>query len=395
VSEDYGRSWSAIVEGLPDGWSVNVITEHHRSPSLLFLGNEVGVYVSVDRGRRWVRLEGNLPTVPVDDIVVHPRENDLIVGTHGRSVWIMADVTPLEELSSAALAQAGHVFPIRRSIMWAQRGDWPFYGATYSAPNPPRGAQIRYYLREAVDGDLELTVRDQSGAVVRSLEAPGEAGINEVVWDWRRDRPYEPAGGGGRGGGGGGGGRGGAPQGPIVLPGTYEVSMTVGEASYSGTVEIAADPRRPMTPADRSARQGALMALHVLAAPLYEAGEAAGRVGDQLDDAEALLDAAGEAPADLSDELEAIRAELDEIEDDLGTVRQNANVASAIQGSSTLPTDDQLWQVDRAWELASEVVARLNTLLRDRMPALNAELYADGLEPEAGEVIGMPERPGR
>jgi hypothetical protein len=171
--------------------------------------------------------------------------------------------------------------------------------------------------------------------------------------------------------------------------------MTVGEASYSGTVEIAADPRRPMTPADRSARQGALMALHVLAAPLYEAGEAAGRVGDQLDDAEALLDAAGEAPADLSDELEAIRAELDEIEDDLGTVRQNANVASAIQGSSTLPTDDQLWQVDRAWELASEVVARLNTLLRDRMPALNAELYADGLEPEAGEVIGMPERPGR
>ena len=395
VSEDYGRSWSAIVEGLPDGWSVNVITEHHRSPSLLFLGNEVGVYVSVDRGRRWVRLEGNLPTVPVDDIVVHPRENDLIVGTHGRSVWIMADVTPLEELSSAALAQAGHVFPIRRSIMWAQRGDWPFYGATYSAPNPPRGAQIRYYLRETVDGDLELTVRDQSGAVVRSLEAPGEAGINEVVWDWRRDRPYEPAGGGGRGGGGGGGGRGGAPQGPIVLPGSYEVSMTVGEASYSGTVEIAADPRRPMTPADRSARQGALMALHVLAAPLYEAGEAAGRVGDQLDDAEALLDAAGEAPADLSEELEAIRAELDEIEDDLGTVRQNANVASAIQGSSTLPTDDQLWQVDRAWELAHEVVARLNTLVRDRMPALNAELYADGLEPEAGEVIGMPERPGR
>ena len=113
ASEDYGQNWSRITDGLPDGWSVNVITEHHRAPNLLFAGNEVGVFVSVDRGRQWTQLKNNLPVVPVDDILVHPRDNDLLVGTHGRSFWIMADVTPLEHLSAEMLAEAGRVFPRR------------------------------------------------------------------------------------------------------------------------------------------------------------------------------------------------------------------------------------------------------------------------------------------
>ena len=89
VSENYGEDWSRIDDGLPDGWSVNVITEHHRAENLLFVGNEIGIYVSVDRGEGWTRIKNNFPTVPVDDLVIHPRENDLMVGTHGRSAWIM------------------------------------------------------------------------------------------------------------------------------------------------------------------------------------------------------------------------------------------------------------------------------------------------------------------
>ena len=271
VSEDYGQSWSAITSGLPDGWSVNVITEHHRTPGLLFLGNEVGVYVSVDRGGQWTQLKNNLPVVPVDDILVHPRDNDLIVGTHGRSLWIMADVTPLEHLSTDMLAEAGQLFPAQPSTMWAQGATGPSTGRPYSAPNPPRGARIRYYLRDTVgdhgvstgegtrtEGDFSLTIADASGRHVRTLDAPGAAGINEVIWDWRYDRPYESASV-GRGGRGGGRGRGGGvPQGPVVVPGTYTVSMEVGDQQYSSTVEIIAEPRRPMTRADRMARQDAL-----------------------------------------------------------------------------------------------------------------------------------------
>ncbi len=425
VSEDHGDSWRRIANGLPDGWSVNVITEHRRAPNLLFVGNEVGVFVSVDRGEQWVQLKNNLPVVPVDDILIHPRDNDLLVGTHGRSFWIMADVSPLEYLSAETLAQPGSVFPqARETIMWAQRGDWPFAGATYSAPNPPRGTLIRYYLRdewtapmaeeegEEADGSddsddsaagnggdmadgapaeestFALTITDSGGGHIRTLEAPGDAGVNEVVWDWRLDAPYEPEGPQGPVGF----GQPGTPDGPIALPGVYTVSMTVGGQTYSSTVEIQADPRRPMTHADRMARQETLMSVHRLAPSIYEAGRAVSALEEQLDAAEELIEAADEAPEGLGDELEAIREALEEIDDDVGEARSNAWVAGAIQGSSTLPTEDQLWQVDHAWELMAELLDPLNELITSRVPALNAQLYAEGVRPKPGEEVELPER---
>ena len=445
VSEDYGQNWTRITDGLPDGWSVNVITEHHRAPNLLFVGNEVGVFVSVDRGARWVQLKNNLPTVPVDDILVHPRDNDLLVGTHGRSFWILADVSALEQLSADVLAEAGRVFPsARASIMWAERGDWPFQGATYSAPNPPRGARLRYYLRDmweapvvaeegggeegdgngggedsdAGDGDdagggdageamaerdaaegganarndatFALTITDAGGNHVRTLDAPSEPGINEVIWDWRHDPPYEPEaqGGGGPGGGGGFGG-GGGPSGPIVLPGVYTVSMTIAGETYSSTVEIQADPRRPMTRADRMARQDILMSLHKLAVPIYEAGRAIQRLEEQLDAAQEVIDGADEPPEGLEEELDAIREALEEVQGDVSEARRNAGVGGAIQRSSTLPTEDQRWQVDRAWEVMPDAIDALNVLITSRVPDLNAKLYAQGVRPKPGEAVVM------
>ncbi len=420
VSEDHGDSWRRITDGLPDGWSVNVVTEHHRAPNLLFVGNEVGVFVSVDRGEQWVQLKNNLPVVPVDDILIHPRDNDLLVGTHGRSFWIMADVSALEHLSSATLAEAGRVFPqARETIMWAQRGDWPFAGATYSAPNPPRGTLIRYYLRDAqaapmaeeegeeggdsgggddpgtengddmADGEpaeespFALTITASDGGHIRTLEAPSEAGVNEVVWDWRMDAPYEPEGPQGPVGF----GQPGTPQGPIAMPGVYTVSMTVDGQTFSSTVEIQADPRRPMSRADRMARQDALMSLHALAAPIYEAGRAVDRLEEQLDAAEELIDGVEEPPEGVREELEAIREALEAVDDDVGDARTNAWVSGAIQGSSTLPTEDQMWQIDRAWELMEELAGPLNELITSRVPALNAQLYAEGVRPKPGEEV--------
>ncbi len=486
VSEDYGQRWRPIVNGLPDGWSVNVIVEHHDAPNLLFLGNETGVFVSVDGGELWVQLKNNLPTVPVDDILVHPRENDLIVGTHGRSLWILADVTPLEQLSESEemLAEAGRVFP-SRSIMWAERGDWPFPGATYSAPNPPRGARIRYYVRDSqgggdadgsggeadgsggaagngaetgegsapsaedggadADPEFALTVTDAAGEHVRTLDAPGEPGINEVIWDWRHDSPFDSA----EGAQGGGGPFGGAPRGPVVLPGTYTVSLTVGGETFSSNVEVIAEPRRPMAESDRMARQRALMSLHVMAAPIRDAGRAAASVEEQLDAAEELVGSPVDSPDDddedeadgdnasedeaaeeeaeeeeemggaaaggeavgggvagaeassefeedrasIREEIEAIRDEVEEIAEELDRVRRNARVANAIESSSTLPTEDQLWQVDRVWEAMPELLQRINELIETRVPALNMRLYTDAARPTPGDRIELPERP--
>ena len=293
------------------------------------------------------------------------------------------------------LASDARVFPnARPTTMWAQRGDWPFLGAFYAGANPPRATPIRYYLREAGEDEVKLAIRDAAGRPVRTLEGPAEAGINEVLWDWRHDAPYVAGGGRGGGAGGGGRGRGGPPRGPIALPGTYAVSLTHEGVEHEASIEIVADPRRPMSSADRAARQRALMVLHALAVPIRDVGEAADAVSDQLDAAETLLEAAGEGTDELSEELKAIRDELDEIREELGTARRNAGVASAIQGSSTLPTEDHLWQVDRAWALTTEVAERMNALARDRMSALNARLYAPGLRPASPDPVEMPERPG-
>ena len=394
VSENYGKDWKRIDDGLPHGWSVNVITEHHRAPNLLFVGNEIGVYFSIDRGESWTQLKNNLPVVPVDDIAIHPRENDLIVGTHGRSAWIMADVAPLEHLSQSVMAQPGHVFPLKATVMWAQMGDWPFYGATYSAPNPPRATPIRYYVRDegAEEHDFSVEITDSSGATVRTFDGPAEPGVNEILWDWRHDAPYEARA--GEGGGGGRGRGGGTPQGPIVMPGQYTVTLHVGEDDFSSTMEIQADPRRSMTVADRQARQDALMSLNQLAAPLFEVTQAAQRLTDQMEEAESLLEeyeggseALTETLVEIQEELEAVRTGLDE-------ARAWAGVGGAIQGSSTLPTEDQLWQVDAAWQAVPPLVERFNVLIEISVPAFNGALDAEGVRPDPGTPLPVPVRGG-
>jgi len=404
VTEDLGESWERIDEGLPEGWSVNVITEHHRAPNLLFVGNEIGVFQSVDRGESWQQLKANFPTVPVDDLAIHPRENDLIVGTHGRSAWILDDLGPLEALATEPelLAGAAAVFPMKRSIMWAEKGDWPFYGATYSAPNPPRAVRVRYWLAEEVPPDsdveeesdtdgpdarsIELAILDASGAVVRTVEGPGTAGLHEVLWDWRHEPPFAaPADGtdGPR-----------PPQGPMVLPGKYTVRLEVAGEVHSADVRVAADPRRPMTPADRQARQDALMALHRLAEPLSQARQRVTSLTEQMDEVQGLFAGREELPPSLTGEAAAIQEELELIEEGLDEVGEWTDVAGGIQGSSTLPTEDQLWQIDAAWDAMPGWTSRLNALITTRVPAFYSELDAQGVRPDPGAPIALPRRSG-
>ena len=137
------------------------------------------------------------------------------------------------------------------------------------------------------------------------------------------------------------------------------------------------------------------MSLHTLATPIYEATQAAQRLDGQLNEAEALLDDFEAASDALRAELEEVTDELSSIQSDLGTARGNAGVANAIQVSSTVPTEDQLWQIDQAWEAMPEVVSRLNALITSRVPALNAMLDSEGVRPDPGQAITVPRRGGR
>jgi uncharacterized membrane protein YgcG len=209
VSTDFGESWKSLKSDLPAGVTCRVIREHTRNQNLLFLGTEFGAYASLDRGGHWTRLKGNLPLVRVDDIQIHPRDNDLVLGTHGRSVWVLDNITALEKMSDAVMSSDVAVFDIPAATefrLYNRKGNvghkW------FTAPNPPNGAMIDYYLKTKPEGNVRITISDASGKVVRELSGTKEAGVNRAVWDLRMGAPGQALGG-GRGGGGGGGGYGG------------------------------------------------------------------------------------------------------------------------------------------------------------------------------------------
>ena len=251
VSDDYGQTWRAIVSGLPST-GVNRIREHPNDAHFLVLGHEKGVHFSTDDGRTWASLSlvTNFPTVPTDDLIIHPRDNALVLGTHGRGIWILDDVGVLQVLTPQNLASEGALAPMGTAHQIITHNVQAWYGAQeLFAPNPSFDADINYYLRSAASGQATIEVSDIYGTKVRTMTGPAAKGINHAAWDLRGEPPAAPAGqaaggAGGRGGGGGGGGRGGGPAGPLVAPGRYVVVVKVPGLARElrGEVTVEADP---------------------------------------------------------------------------------------------------------------------------------------------------------
>jgi photosystem II stability/assembly factor-like uncharacterized protein len=222
---DYGGTWTSISSNLPDG-NVNVIREDPKNRNLLYLGTEYAFYVSLDGGKEWKRFMNGLPTVRIDDVLVHPRENDLILATHGRSLYIMDDITALQQLAGPAPADADAVLlDIRPATAWVtdiQKAITTGGAKFFSGANPAQGTALSYWLKNDATGDVRIAITDVVGREIRSLPGTKHAGLNRVQWDLR---PASAAGGGGRGRGGGRGGFGA----PAVPPGTYLVKLSVGD----------------------------------------------------------------------------------------------------------------------------------------------------------------------
>jgi hypothetical protein len=189
--------------------------------------------------------------VRVDDILVHPRQNDLVVGTHGRGIFILDDITPLQLLSQKVTDADVHLFDVRpgtQSLNDVRYSRAAAGARIFRGLNPPSGTAITYYLKSALAGDGRITISDYTGKVVRSLTGTKEVGINRVQWNLRGEPPPRPANlpqgiGGGGGAGGGGGGFGGLfTQGPLVEPGTYIVKLNIGGKEYSTKVVVEPDP---------------------------------------------------------------------------------------------------------------------------------------------------------
>ncbi|MFI5228019.1 MAG: WD40/YVTN/BNR-like repeat-containing protein, partial [Gemmatimonadales bacterium] len=247
-STDYGKSWTSIAADLPSGGSVQVIREHPRQPNLLFVGTEFGVYTSLDGGGHWTQLKSGLPGVPVDDIQIQTRTNDLVLGTHGRGIYILDDITPLEYLAKAKTAQVAYVFPVEDALLFQPNNsrNSGMGSRGFSGQNPEPGPHISYLLKDVpANAKVSLAIVDGAGTTVRELPASKQDGLYRVTWDMRVGPPLTGpvdtatlngsgrggrgggrAGGGAAGGGGGFGGRGNDNTFP-ASPGRYLARLTV------------------------------------------------------------------------------------------------------------------------------------------------------------------------
>jgi len=227
LTEDGGRSWREIQGDLPADSPVRVVREDPADRNVLYCGTETGAYVTLDRGKRWLRPGGkSLPTAPVYDLVIHPREHDLIVATHGRSLWILDDAACFAGLTPAAAAAPLTLFPVR-PVTPRLVGDRGYGGGArvFAGANPPAGAVITYWLRDLPAEEVSVKVEDAGGATVRTLGAPARPGLNRTSWDLQPDPKN----------------RYGAPNGQteFVPPGEYTVVVSVGESTQRQKFTVA------------------------------------------------------------------------------------------------------------------------------------------------------------
>jgi len=249
---DLGKTWNAIVHGIPDGAYVHAVREDPKRKDLLYAGTELGVFVSFDDGARWQPLQLNLPVSPIHDLVI--KDDDLVVATHGRSFWVLDDLTPIRQLNT----QSTQADVILYQPQTALRLHYPeeFDKRQPVGDNPAPGAIIDYYFKTARKEEVSLEIVDASGKIVRRLSSkekkeseqppewpdrvervktiPANEGMNRFAWDLRYDDPIQIPGAFYSGTG---------PKGPLALPGDYQVKLTVGGKSQTAPLHLAIDPR--------------------------------------------------------------------------------------------------------------------------------------------------------
>ncbi len=265
-TRDFGKTWTAIVNGIGENSFLNAIREDPARKGLLFAGTETGVYVSFDDGDHWQSLQLNLPTASVRDLVIH--KDDLVIATHGRSFWILDSFSPLRQMNATVAASDVFLYKPATAIRMNAEGfqGTPLPPEIPQAHNPPDGAMFDYYLKSDSASEVTLEILDAKNQVVRrysSSDRPApartrqaiadlwivpppmlsaRAGMNRFVWDLR----YASAAAAGAAEGEGGQ----TPRGPQVLPGTYQVRLTVAGQRYTQSFKVSLDPRSTATPLD-------------------------------------------------------------------------------------------------------------------------------------------------
>jgi len=397
---DYGKSWTKITTGLPENSYVHAVREDPKRKGLLFAGTENGIYVSFDDGGHWQPLKLNLPTTPIHDLLV--KNDDLIVATHGRAFWILDDIMPLRQMSASTATEDAHLYQPASAIRYRGAG-FTLPATVPVGANPPTGVVIDYFLKSAPKDGATLEILDTKGKVVRKYSSkkaaegaspdeeefgvsrpgetlPAEMGLNRFVWDMRGEVPARVPGAVSWGG---------RPTGALVLPGTYQIRLTVADKTSTASAEISKDPRVAVSAADLEKQYELTVRIWNRVNAGHEAVNQIRSVRGQIDALRKRLnaDASGKPVLDASD---ALKKKMDAVEekiiqpksksgeDPLNYPIQVVDQLMALQGTvesaDTAPTAQSFTVYDElnmkletqlaAWhELRSKDLAALNDLI--------------------------------
>ncbi len=393
-TSDYGQSWTRIAgpeQGLR-GYA-HVVKEDSENPRLLFVGTEFGLWASIDGGAQWAAFKGNdFPSVAVRDIVIQPRENDVVLATHGRGIWIIDDITPLRELSAQTMNEEA-VFLKARAVQQRMPGNggWVEGDATFVGANPPTGAVITYYQRTRhLFGPIRLEILDAEGKVIDTLPASKRRGINRVSWNMRVAPPRVPK----------------AAQiafnstqGPRVLPGTYTVRLTKGKQVLESKLVIGLDRRATYTVDDRKVQFDAAMRVHAIFGRMSA-------LADRINYARAMADQIGaQLPANdkLRRDLATFAADADVVRKLIVATKEGGAITGeerlrehtdtlygAIMSYEGRPAQYQIERTEVLERELADIEAQFQALASKSLPKLNEQLKAKGL-PE----IAPPQGPGK
>ena len=381
---DYGKTWTALpVQQNGVRGYVHVIKEDTVDRNLLFLGTEVGLWISVDGGQRWAQYKGSdFPAVAVRDLVVHPRESDLVMATHGRGIWIIDDVSPLRALTPELMEKEATLIEGTPAVQYFNaNGGWPEGDETYVGPSRPTDAFITYYQRRRhIFGDLKIEIFDPDGKLLDTVGGSKHRGVNRATWSMRLKPPVVPPAASALFG---------ATQGPRVMPGTYTVKMTKGDQVYTAPLKVVLDPRAKFTIEDRKAQLDLAMKLYNLLGHMSYAASAIGSVRDSANARAAKLSEKDPLRArlqQLADDCEKLRSRIvatkeggmitgeERIREHLGELYGNVNIYEGRPGD---------YQASRAASLGREledVIVDFRKLTDQQLPTINTSLKKKKLD---------------
>ncbi|MGA2260107.1 MAG: sialidase [Acidobacteriota bacterium] len=382
---DFGQTWTAVI--MPTGnvrGYAHVVKEDLVNKDLLFAGTELGLWVSLDGGKQWAQYTGgNLPNVAVRDLAIHPRDNDLVIATHGRGIWIIDDITPLRVLTPEILAREAAFIDARPAVQrLPASGGWANGDASFAGDNPTDDAVITYYQQKRhIFGDLKVEILDQSGKVLSTIPSSKRRGLNRATWSMHLPAPRVPSAAVAAGG---------ASIGPRVLPGTYTVRMTKDKSVYTAQLVVALDPRAKFTMADRKAQFDLSMRLYNL-------------LGDMTFDVDringvrlALEQRASQLPANdlLAARLRSASAQVDDLRRKIVATREGgaitgeerlrenlADLYGNVIGYEGRPAQTQVERTGAIARELGDVVRDFDAWLAKEMPGINTALASKQLPP--------------